>query len=106
MSGDPAGTPSLAVAHDAYLDVAAELGIPAALLFLTYLGVSFRRLTAANRNGIGLPGFAQALRVSLVIAMVSSAFLSEQYYLPFWLIGALGTGLWAQDRRRAQAAAA
>jgi putative inorganic carbon (hco3(-)) transporter len=106
LSGDPAGTPSLAVAHDAYLDVAAELGIPAALLFLIYLGVSFRRLTVANHSGIGLPGFAQALRVSLVIAMVSSTFLSEQYYLPFWLIGALGTGLWAQGRHRAQAAAA
>jgi len=101
LNGQPPGTPALAVAHDAYLDVAAELGIGAALLFLVYLGVSFRRLTVANRDGLGEPGFAQALRVALVIALVCSVFLSEQYFMPFWLIGALGTALWAQRREPA-----
>jgi putative inorganic carbon (HCO3(-)) transporter len=106
LSGQPAGTPGLTVAHDAYLDIAAEIGLPAALLFLLYLSLSFNRLTIATRRGDGLPGFAQALRISLVIALVCSVFLSEQYYLPFWLIGALGTALWAGGERRAAEEAA
>ena len=106
LSGQPPGTPGLTVAHDAYLDIAAELGVVAALLFLLYLALSFKRLTIATRRGDGLPGFAQALRISLVIAMACSIFLSEQYYLPFWLIGAVGTALWAAGERRAAAEAA
>jgi putative inorganic carbon (hco3(-)) transporter len=100
LAGQPPGTFGLTVAHDAYLDVSAELGVVAGVLFLVFLGTSFRRLTIANSRGDGLPGFAQALRVSLVIALVGAVFLSEQYYLPFWLIGALATSLWAEGRRR------
>jgi putative inorganic carbon (hco3(-)) transporter len=100
MTGRPPGTFELTVVHDAYLDVGAELGVGAMVLFLVFLGTSFRRLTVSTRRGDGLPGFAQALRVSLVIALVGAVFLSEQYFLPFWLIGALGTSLWAQGERR------
>jgi O-antigen ligase len=106
LTGPRDGTPTLAVAHDAYLDVAAELGVVAAILFLAYLGLTFRRLTIAVRRGDGLPGYAQALRVSLVIAFTSALFLSEQYFLPFWLIGALATALWASGERREEETAA
>jgi len=102
LAGLPTGTPGLAVAHDAYLDVAAELGIPAMLLFLVYLATTFARLTVSNRRGDGLPGYAQALRISLVVAMAGAVFLSEQYYLPFWLIGGLATAIWADGERRAE----
>jgi O-antigen ligase len=95
-TGNPPGTEILAVVHDAYLDVAAELGFVAAFAFLLYLGLAFARLTGAIRAGAGPPDFAQAVRISLVIAMVSAIFISEQYFLPFWLLGGLATALWQE----------
>jgi len=92
-TGNPPGTEILAVVHDAYLDVAAELGFVAALAFLVYLALAFTRLTGAIRVRAGAPDFAQVVRISLVIGMVSAIFISEQYFLPFWLLGGLATGL-------------
>jgi len=96
-TGNPPGTEILAVVHDAYLDVAAELGFVAAIAFLLYLGLSFSRLTGAIRAGAGSPEFAQTVRLSLVIAAVAALFISEQYFLPFWLLGGLATAL-SQER--------
>lgn len=96
----PPGAHNPLVAHNAFLDVAAELGMFAMFLFTLYLVMTFARLTQANRIGVGLPGFAQALRVSLVIAITSAIFLSEQYFLPFWLIGGLATALWLELREQ------
>jgi O-antigen ligase len=98
-AGLPQGIHNLNVAHNAYLDIGAELGLIAMLLFLLYLAVAFLRSTAEVRLGLGPPGYAQALRVSLVIAATSAMFLSEQYYLPFWLLGALVTIVWAGQRQ-------
>jgi putative inorganic carbon (HCO3(-)) transporter len=89
---------TLTVAHDAYLDIGAELGLIAMALFILYLVVAYARLTVAVREGFGPPGYAQALRISLVIAAVCSIFLSEQYFLPFWLIGGLATAIWSTGR--------
>lgn len=101
-TGNPPGTEILAVVHDAYLDVAAELGFVAAFAFLIYLGMSFMRLTAVIQAGAGPPGYAQAVRVSLVIATVSAIFISEQYFLPFWLLGGLATALWQERPKTAE----
>ncbi len=94
----PPGTTRLRVVHNAYLDVAAELGPTAMLLFIAYIGTVFVQLTSARRLEVGPPGFAAALRVSLVIAAVSSLTLSEQYFAPFWLIGGLAAALWREAR--------
>jgi O-antigen ligase len=99
LTGRPPGTLLLTVAHDAYLEFGAELGLLGMALFIVYLVVVFTRLTTAVREGIGEPDFAQALRISLVIAAVCAIFLSEQYFLPFWLIGGLATATWARGRR-------
>jgi O-antigen ligase len=107
LTGRPPGTLTLTVAHDAYLDIGAELGLAAMFLFVLYLVVAYTRLTVAVRQGFGPPGYAQALRVALVIGAVCAIFLSEQYFLPFWLIGGLATAIWAEGRgRRAVATAA
>ncbi len=92
------GTDTPDVVHNAYLDIAAELGFVGLALFLAYLADTYARLTAARRHGYGLPGFATAVRSSLVVAIVSALFLSEQYYAPFWLIGGIATGLWLAAR--------
>lgn len=89
------------VVHNAYLDIAAELGFVGLFLFLAYLFESFARLTAAARRGYGLPGFATSVRTALVVAIVSGVFLSEQYYAPFWLLGGIASALWIEGRREA-----
>lgn len=101
LTGRPPGTLLLTVAHDAYLQFGAELGLGAMALFVLYLVVIFTRLTTCVREGRGQPDFAQALRISLVIASVCAVFLSEQYFLPFWLIGGLATATWARGRATA-----
>ena len=98
-TGRPAGTHNLFVAHNAYLDMAAELGVGGMILFLIYLGMTMSRLTVAARRGNGPPGYARALRVSLIIAIVAAVFVSEQYYAPFWLFGGLATAVWAEGGR-------
>ncbi|MGH3112821.1 MAG: O-antigen ligase family protein [Gaiellaceae bacterium] len=97
-TGNPPGTHRLNVVHNAYLDVAAEVGVVAAVLFVLYLAMVFLRCSEAARHGRGLPGLAHAVQTSLVIAAVSALFLSEQYYAPFWLLGGLATVLWASGR--------
>ena len=94
----PPGTFNILVVHDAYLDIAAELGFIAAALFVLYLVLIFSRLTTVIRSRAGPRTYAQALRVSLVIASVASIFISQQYFLPFWLIGGLATALWRSQR--------
>lgn len=95
-TGRPPGTDTLVVVHDAYLDVAAELGFGAMIVFLLYLGGSFVRASVARARGNGPPGLATAVRTALVVACVSGLFLSEQYYAPFWLLGALATAMWRE----------
>jgi putative inorganic carbon (HCO3(-)) transporter len=101
----PPGAEPLGVVHNAYLDIAAELGPPGLALFLAYLALSFARLTTAHREGSGLPGFPSALQVSLVIAATGSLTLSEHYSAQFWLIGGLATALWFEARQQGVARA-
>ncbi len=93
----PPGAQRLVVVHDAYLDIAAELGPLAMVLFLGYLGVVFAQLSGARRLGLGPPGMAAALRISLVVGAFSALTLSEQYFAPFWLIGGLAAALWQEQ---------
>ena len=101
LTGEPIGTFTLTVAHNALLDVGAELGLAAMFLLAVYLVLAFVRLTTCLERGYGDPGFVRALRISLAIAIVSSMFLSEQYFLPFWLLGGLAAAIWMDGQRQA-----
>ncbi len=101
LTGQPIGTFTLTVAHNALLDVGAELGLVAMFLLAAYLVLAFVRLTSCLEHGYGDPGFVRALRISLAIAIVSAMFLSEQYFLPFWLLGGLAAAIWVDGRRQA-----
>jgi O-antigen ligase len=90
----PPGTPTLAVVHNAYLDIAAELGVIAMLLFISFLAVVFIYSTTAEREHRGPPGLAGAVRTSIIIGSFSAMTLSEQYFAPFWLLGGLACALW------------
>jgi putative inorganic carbon (HCO3(-)) transporter len=100
-TGRPPGTENLFRVHNAYLDVATELGIPAFLLFGTFLLIVYSRSRACERGGFGPPGLAYAVRLSLVAALAGAVFLSEQYEAPIWVAGALATALWMNRPARA-----
>jgi O-antigen ligase len=105
-TGRPPGSWNIGVVHNAYLDVAAEIGPIAMALFVLYLIWVFSRASVARRRGNGPPGLATAVRTALVIACVSACFLSEQYFAPFWLLGALATAMWREGEDEDEPAAA
>jgi putative inorganic carbon (HCO3(-)) transporter len=102
LTGQPVGTFTLTVAHNALLDIAAEVGLLAMCLLAAYLVLAFVRLTTSLERGYGDPGFVRALRISLTIAAVSAMFLSEQYFLPFWLIGGLAAAIWVRGEQQSR----
>lgn len=84
-------------AHNAYLDVLAELGAPGLALFLTYLALAWSRLRRRSPGDPGADALQSALAAGFVVAMVGAVFLTEQYYSPLWLLPAVGA-LLVRDR--------
>ena len=72
------------VAHNMYLEVAAELGVPGLLLFACLIGTAVVASERALRAGADRDQMV-AVQASLLATAVASTFLSEQYYLPLWL---------------------
>jgi putative inorganic carbon (hco3(-)) transporter len=87
------------VVHNAYLEVAAELGVAGLMLFLAFLAIQWRRLTQATASGAGPPGLSSAVRVSFLVALAGALTLSEEFYAPIWIAAALGTLLWLEGER-------
>ncbi len=73
------------VAHNMYLEVAAELGVPGFLLFAALIGTAVVAGERALRAGADRTQIV-AVQASLLATAVASTFLSEQYYLPLWLM--------------------
>jgi putative inorganic carbon (HCO3(-)) transporter len=87
------------VTHNSYLEILSEDGVPALLLFIAYLGGIWLTLRGVQRRAAEAGDadeqrMATALQASVIIAIVSATFLSEQLTTPFWLLGALATVLW------------
>jgi putative inorganic carbon (hco3(-)) transporter len=80
------------VAHEMYLEAAAELGLPALAAFLALIGFGFAAARRAWLTGPD-PGLPAGVLAGVVGTVVAAAFLTEQYYLPVWLLAALGAGL-------------
>jgi putative inorganic carbon (hco3(-)) transporter len=80
-------------AHNAYLSVLAELGLPGIGLFLAYLAMAWSRLRRRFPGDQDADGLQSALAAGFVVAMVGALFLTEQFYAPLWLLPALGTTL-------------
>jgi putative inorganic carbon (HCO3(-)) transporter len=96
--GRPVGAPSF-VAHDAYLEVAAEFGVGGFIAFLAFLIMQWSRLARAVSHP-DLRPLVSAVRVSFVIAVVGALTLSEQFYAPIWITASLATLLDAQSGDR------
>lgn len=79
------------VAHNTYVEIAAEMGLPSLLLFLGILFSSFRTLEEAHRRTLNteLSVFGQAalgIQAGLAGFAVASFFLSAEYQKLFWLM--------------------
>lgn len=76
------------VAHDTYVQVAAEAGLPALLLFIAVMVAGFANCRAARRlaQDRTLSGIADAMRLALMAYAVGALFLSAQYLMWYWLL--------------------
>ena len=94
---DPLGIEA-PVAHNAYLQVLAELGL---LGTVAFAGVLLATVGSAAPDAHGLPRrrrrrrprLATALQGSMVTTLVTAAFLSVHLASGFWLLAALATAL-------------
>jgi O-antigen ligase len=78
------------IAHNTFLEVAAEFGLLALAIFVLLLGATFATLgqvaRSAERPGFGaIAGWAEGLRAGLIGFLVSGLFISAQYEKILWL---------------------
>lgn len=79
------------VAHNSYLEIGAELGLPVLAIFLGLLVATFTALGRAtrlrgDRVALELAQWADALRIGLLGFCVAGAFISAQYEKRFWIV--------------------
>jgi O-antigen ligase len=77
------------IAHNTYLELAAELGLPVLMIFLLLVATAFRGLGAARPGpdeGRELAAWAEGLKSGLAGFLVAGLFISAQYEKWFWLV--------------------
>jgi O-antigen ligase len=87
------------VAHNMFLEVAAELGLPAFGAFVGLVAIAFVAAERVLRAGHDRRAMV-AVQAALVAVVVGATFLSEQYYLPLWLLTALAVATELRSRRK------
>ncbi|WP_395657767.1 O-antigen ligase family protein [Nocardioides sp.] len=88
----------LDVAHNTWLEVSSELGLVGLAAFVAVLGLAFAEAWRGWRRR-GDPVGA-AVCAALVGTALAATFVTEQYYLPFWLLAALAVGVGHRGRAR------
>ena len=78
------------IAHNSFLEVAAEFGIPVFMVFVMLIFAAFHILNRATRLGASpegrdLAGWAEGLRSGLIGFLVAGFFISAQYEKMLWL---------------------
>ncbi len=89
----------LDVAHNTYLEVAAESGFVGLAVFVALLGAGLVGAWTAWRAGSRL---GAAVAAGLVGTSVAACFVTEQFFLPLWLLCAMGAVLPRLTRERAE----
>jgi O-antigen ligase len=100
------------IAHNSFLEIAAELGLPVLIVFLMLLAATFRTLGRVARLRGGpevreLAGWAEGLRSGLLGFLVAGCFISAQYEKVLWvtIFVAIAVGDVARRRVALEAAA-
>jgi putative inorganic carbon (HCO3(-)) transporter len=83
-------TNRLDVAHNTYLEISSETGLVGLAAFLAILVAACAGARASWRRSGELLG--AGVYVGLLGTAAAAAFVTEQYYLPLWLLAALGAG--------------
>ena len=86
------------VAHNMFLEVAAELGLPAFCLFLALIAIAVSASEHVLRSARDRRPMV-AVQASLIAVAIGAIFLSEQYYLPLWLLIAVAVAAALRTRR-------
>lgn len=84
----------LDVAHNTWLEISSELGALGLLTFVALLVAAFASAWGAWRRR--RDPLAAAVATALVGSAVSATFVTEQYYLPLWLLCGLAVGVAAR----------
>ena len=76
------------IAHNSYLQVAAETGLPGLLLYVALMAVGFGNCRAAERcaRDPALGDFAAAIRLALLAYAVAALFLTAEFVVWYWLL--------------------
>jgi len=88
---EPDGEEVISLAHNTYIEIAAELGIPGLLAFLGVLAVSFRSLELSRRKAFAIQATHLAsvllgLEAGLVSFIVSAFFVTVWWEKLVWLL--------------------
>ncbi|MBC9735626.1 O-antigen ligase family protein [Nocardioides marmotae] len=86
----------LDVAHNTYLETSAEVGLLGLAAFLGLLGAGY--LAARSGWRARRDRLAGGVGVALAGTAVAAVFVTEQYFLPLWLLCALGAALAREER--------
>ncbi len=89
----------LDVAHNTWLEVSSELGLVGLLAFVALLVVACGTAWTCWRRT--REPLAAGTAAGLVGCAVAATFVTEQYYLPLWLLCALAVGVGAAQEERA-----
>jgi O-antigen ligase len=86
------------VAHNLFLEVAAELGLPGFALLIALVAIGFVASERALRS-VADRRDVVAVQAALIAVLVASIFLSEQYYLPLWSLVAIAVAIEVRARK-------
>jgi O-antigen ligase len=96
--------PNPHIAHDTYVQLGAEGGIPTLALYLMILGVTLANCRSSQKTP-GVPenmaGLALAFQIGLIGIVVAEFFLTAQYLKEVWVFVSLTPNLYAISRHAA-----
>lgn len=82
------------IAHDTYIEIAAETGVPVLMLFLALMAIAFLNCRAARRGtDAPLARMATAMQLGLIGFSVAAASVTAEYVTTFWIIVFLSQNL-------------
>ncbi|SMD20977.1 O-antigen ligase family protein [Lentzea albidocapillata] len=91
------------VAHNLFLEVAAELGVPGFALLIAFVAIGFMASERALRR-VADRREAVAVQAALIAVLIASIFLSEQYYLPLWSLVAIAVAIERRSQKESRCA--
>jgi O-antigen ligase len=82
------------IAHNTYIQIGAEAGLPVLLLFLVLMIVALINCRDVQHNSdAALRGLAQAFKFALIVYAIAAASVTAQYVVTYWMIVFLSQNL-------------